>query len=290
MYHRDKYEEGKKPITTATNRLRDALNAAYNMGLIWDHNPAEIQQRDIKFDILFNPIAKIPKPRKFERKLKTYLDESELRTVWDAAPVAMSPVYSTLLKLMICIGAHSGELLRLKVKNLDLVGKSIVLPSPKDAERPMAVPLPNLIIEPLSELIEGAEDDRTLFYSSVKNPKSDSRARSSVFGNQIGDLREYLKRKNKKVKHFTGRDIRRTFKTLGRKAGIDQNMLDELQNHVKQGVSQQHYNMYDNWNGRVEAMAVWEKWLETNVFRSEAAPTQPTMITESLEQSESIDD
>ena len=61
---------------------------------------------------------------------------------------------------------------------------------------------------------------------------------------------------------FTPRDCRRTFKTLGGKAGISKELRDRIQNHVIQDVSSRHYDRYDYLVEKQNGLKVWNDFLD----------------------------
>lgn len=60
---------------------------------------------------------------------------------------------------------------------------------------------------------------------------------------------------------FTGRDLRRTWKTLAGEAGLTKQERDWLQNHSAGDVSSRHYDRWENLPEKRAAVARWETWL-----------------------------
>jgi hypothetical protein len=60
---------------------------------------------------------------------------------------------------------------------------------------------------------------------------------------------------------FSPRDLRRTFKTLARKAGILKEIRGRLQNHSLQVLSSLHYDKYDYLKEKRAAMDTWNDYL-----------------------------
>lgn len=56
---------------------------------------------------------------------------------------------------------------------------------------------------------------------------------------------------------FTPRDLRTTFKTLAGKAGLSKDIRDRIQNHVLTDVSTKHYDLYDYFDEKQEALKLW---------------------------------
>lgn len=243
-------------ITTHTNRTRGDLHAAFNVGLCYDYSPALRCDDTLFFDIHINPVSRIKPTKQFERCLMRNLSGEELRDIWNSSPVVMNPVYSALLRVMICTGFHPAELLRLKCGDVSITEKAIYMVDTKSGV-PNLIPLNRFAINELKPLFENSNTNDDLFPSRSNKPKSDVYARVSVLGNQISRLRKALP----DIEHFTARDFRRTVKTLMGKAGISKEMRDRLQNHALSDVSSRHYDRYDYWEEKKEAMQIWESWL-----------------------------
>jgi len=246
-------------ITTQTNRVRGYLHAAFNVGVRFDYDPATMGQSDFMFDLTVNPVVRIKKNASWERVSERHLSDKELQLAWDAAPEIMNPVYSALFRLMVCTGFHSTELLRLKVKDVDLLDRTIYMVETKSGV-PNLIPLNRFAVAELEPLMSAAPDS-DLFPSRVSRPKSNTYTRASVVTNQVARLCKSLPQ----IESFAPRDIRRTVKTLMGKAGISKEIRDRLQNHAVGDVSGKHYDRYDYWKEKQEAMLKWEHWLAANV-------------------------
>ena len=262
-----------KNVTTATNRTRGDLHAAFNVGIKFDYSPALRLGQTLRFDLEKNPVDRIAKTKAFERTLKRKLNAFELGKVWDAAPNVMNPTYSSLLKIMICTGLHPVELLRLNCEAVNLAEASLYVDETK-AGNEIIVPLNKFAMVEVAALIAGRGSMESLFPSRANTPVSDAYARASVLSNQVKRLRDILP----ELEHFTARDVRRTCKTLMGKAGIDKEMRDRLQNHTFGDVSSTTYDLYDYKVEKLAAANKWETWLDINVINPSEAPTNVTPI------------
>ncbi len=65
-------------------------------------------------------------------------------------------------------------------------------------------------------------------------------------------------RERKEMKSFTPRDFRRTFKTLGASIKLSKEILGRIQNHCQNDISNKHYNRYDYFEEKMEAVMIWE--------------------------------
>ncbi|NRP27356.1 site-specific tyrosine recombinase XerD [Marinobacterium sp. xm-d-420] len=248
-------------LTTAANRFRDSLHAAYNYGLKYDYDWSS--SSNVRFEIEFNPVSRVPKQKSFERQLDRALTAEELKVIWPATYVSMNDIYAALLRILICTGLHPSELLRLQVGDVDLSKESLYLKDPKNKNLPNLVPLNSYAITELTQLMVDRDKAESLFPSRVLVPRSDSRQRASVLANQVKKLRKYL---GDSVEHFTARDIRRTVKTRMGEAGISKEIRDRLQNHATSDVSSKHYDRYDYWPEKYDAMKKWERWMTLEII------------------------
>ena len=73
---------------------------------------------------------------------------------------------------------------------------------------------------------------------------------------------------------FTPRDIRRSVKTLMGQAGPSKEIRDRTQGHAFSDVGSVHYDRYDYWTEKQQAMRKWERWLNRLVKPSKAKVVQ----------------
>jgi len=251
------YDRG---ITTTLNRTHGDLQAAFNVGLTYDHDITVQRSEALCFDISFNPVSKIQKIKKFERALQRHLSAEDLGTVWNECDRYMNPTYASLLKVMVCTGFHPSELLRLTFEDIAHEEKGIYMTKTK-SNTPNLILLNKYAWQEIETRLREPSTSNLLFPSRVSNPKSDIYDRASVVSNQVARLRSNLD-----IEPFTPRDIRRTVKTLMGKAGISKVMRDRMQNHSAPDVSSKHYDRYDYLPEKKAAMKVWEQWLTNNVI------------------------
>ena len=67
--------------------------------------------------------------------------------------------------------------------------------------------------------------------------------------------------KAKESLRFTPRDLRRTFKSMALKHGLQKDILDKVQNHAQHDVSSKHYVKYEFLDEKREAMKQWNEAL-----------------------------
>ena len=251
----------KKGITTQCNRVRSHLNTAFVHGLKQDNDPRNYLKEEIKFNLESNPVTNIPIQKDFERVGEHVISEKEICTIWHELPkinIVMS-ITSSLVKMALVTGQRVGELSKLKWSNVDIEENTILIPaSVSKNKKDHIFPLCELslnVIEELRSLPGGHE----YVFPSVNGYQYsiDRHTDPSTYGRE---LCKFCKN-NDDVNKFVARDIRRTWKTLAGKAGLDKSIRDRIQNHSLQDVSSKHYDRYDYLREKRQAMKVWNDYL-----------------------------
>jgi len=248
----------KNSITTHSNRVRSYLHAAFQHGLNQDNNPRHFTDSPILFNLKYNPVAFVPKQADYERVGEHVIPEKEINIIWGKLEPEIAAV---LVKLALCTGQRTGELIRVPVTDIDFKEKVLLIN--KDISKNKLdhiVPLSNIAISVLKPWLKEIEGCEYLFPAIKSNQKfvSDNHTSSTTIAKHI---RGYLV-DQKKVEKFIPRDIRRTVKTLMGKAGIDKAIRDRVQNHSLQDVSSKHYDRYDYLPEKKQALKVWNDYLD----------------------------
>src|SRR5207244_2458817 len=114
------------------------------------------------------------------------------------------------------------------------------------------VPLSGAVIALLRDLAERDEHERikinTLYRAKKHQP--DRQPSEYVFPSRTrkGPIREVQKAVQRLRKRcafkFTAHDLRRTAATLMADAGVPENIISKVLNHVESGVTRRHYNLH----------------------------------------------
>jgi integrase len=114
------------------------------------------------------------------------------------------------------------------------------------------VPLSGAVIELLRELVRRDEDERikinTLYRAKKHQPERE--ASEYVFPSRTrkGPIKEVQKAVQRLRKRcgfrFIAHDLRRTAATLMADAGVAENIISKVLNHVEPGVTRRHYNLH----------------------------------------------
>jgi len=248
-----------KGVTTHTNRVRAYLHAAFAHGLKQDNNPRKYSSEQTRFNLTYNPVTAIPIQADYERVGEHVISEKEIKIIWDELP-KKSLIISWAVKLAMCTGQRLGEIIRVKWIDIDFKDRTMLIPASVSKNKiDNLVPLGKLSWAVIKEMKEATGGYDYIFpfthrHKFIKGKHIHSSTISKC-------IREYCYQ-NKKVKKFLARDIRRTWKTLTGKAGIDKLIRDRVQNHSLQDISSKHYDRYDYLPEKKQAMNIWNDYLE----------------------------
>jgi integrase len=248
----------ERGAVAGSNKVRANLHAAFNFGIHFDNDPANIN-KEKRYEIPFNPVTVIPKQRGVEKALDRFLSWNELKTLMDSLALNGDecPINHNFARLaLLCIhscGQRPYEIATMKNSNIDLVAKTMTItPEYSKTENFHVVPLSQTAIEIIKKQCETNPKSLYLFPANTKQ----GHLLTCEFGKQ---LRKYCKKND--FESFTPRDIRRTFKTLAGALGVSIEMRDILQNHARQGTSARHYDRYQYLKEKREIADLWCKTL-----------------------------
>jgi len=236
-----------------SNRVRSALHAAFQFGMLHDNNPAYRHTKSI-FGLLFNPVAAIPKQTHVERVGDNFLEIGEVRDLLKRLPNEEYLAFNLVMLLSLCIhtaGQRPYELVASKWSAIDWDNNILeIVPTVSKTGNAHYVPLTNSAINILTMLKQADTGSEYIFShrtDSTKHYPTQSFAHS---------LRKFIVSSG--IRKFVARDIRRTAKTLMGEIGISKEVRDKLQNHSMQDVSSKHDDRYDYMKEKREAMKTWE--------------------------------
>ena len=234
------------------NRLRSYLHAAFAFAMKYDLSPV-YRKGELRFDVLLNPVSRIPREAQAESAGDRNLSKEELKNIWGLLPEGDLGV---AMRLMVATGGQRvSEILKMKWSDISLEDARWEMPHSKTG-RPHVVPLGSIALDLLRSLQEKSSDDDYVFPS----PRTDSDQEKPM---RIASPSRFVRRfcEDHKIEHFTPRDLRRTVKTLMGVAGIRKEDRDILQNHARSDVSSKHYDRYDYLREKRRTIAQWDRWL-----------------------------
>lgn len=236
------YERGKRSMA---DHVRSYIRSAYSWGLKSEHDYRTASERP--FRLIYNPAAGIPtEPKNVGTR---WLDEEEFVQLyrWLECPDRpVHPPYTRAVMVLMLTGQRVEEIAQLHIDQWDAKERIIDWSKTKNG-KPHAIPVPTLA----AQIIESINvDEHGWFFPSAFDRSKPVRA-STLYSFM------WRQRDREVIPYVTNRDLRRTWKTLGGKAGLSKEIRDRLQNHTLQDVSSKHY---DRWNYMEEKRAAMEKW------------------------------
>lgn len=249
-----------------SNRVRSYLHSAFQYGLRSDFDPAELSQ-GITYGLTQNPVSVVPRQESAEKVGETWLRIDEVWQLLDtfgAAKNVGQQSYALLKLLFYTGGQRPYEILNLKWTDIDFQEKTLTIPAHISKNKtPHLVPLIASAFEIIRQLKKRNYAKSDYLFVAYKDPSK------SYDPDSLAQAVDYFRASNPAFRKFVPRDIRRTVKTLQGELQISKSIRDILMNHSKNDVSSKHYDRYDFYKEKKEALELWEKRL--NERPSEAA-------------------
>lgn len=236
------YDRGSPAMA---DHVRSYIRAAFSWGMKSELDYRSTARR--RFRIPFNPAAGIPTEPKVRGTRWLSEDEFVQLYRWLECPdVTAHRPYLRALQLLMLTGQRVEEIARLHADQWDAAEQIIDWSKTKNG-KPHAIPAPSLAAEILQAITPNAYG---WFFPAAKDPSRPV---------HHGSLYAFTWRQRDRglIPSATNRDIRRTFKTLGGKAGLSKEIRDRIQNHALQDVGSKNY---DRWHYMPEKRAAMRKW------------------------------
>ena len=216
-----------------------------------------------------SPCVAIEPPAK-EGHRERVLEEKEIKKFWFGLDKAvMANGTKLVLKLLLVTGQRKGEVAQAEWSEIDLDQRWWTISSEKTKnKRVHRVPLTGIAIDLLKEAKALAKDSKWVF-PSVKNqsitPRSISRA---IRNNSQEKPANHPKHKPPygdffQIDHFTPHDLRRTVATKMAESGVDETNISKVLNHIVEGVTGKHYNLYSYDREKRKALEKWARELKS---------------------------
>jgi len=244
-------------VTTHCNRTRSYLSAAFNFGLKSDNDPRSYTPENTRFNLKLNPVLFVPRQADYERVGEHVVKETDIKIIWEEIEKE-SLIVGYLVKLLFTDGQRAGELARLKWSNLDMEEWLLTIPGTVTKnKKDHVLPLADISISIYQKLHKITGKYEYMFPARHKGKFLNDKHISDSYVARV--IREYCSKS--KVEKFIAKDVRRSWKTLGAKAGIDKTVRDRIQGHVLQDVSAKHYDKFDYLPEKRQGLKVWNDYL-----------------------------
>jgi integrase len=213
----------------------------------------------VLFNLLLNPVTNIEKKAKYETVGDHVIADDDIRRIWNEITEEYF-ISGHVVKLALATGQRAGELIRLKIENINIEEGYLAIPDTVSKNRTNhVVPLNDLALEVSKSILDEIEDSSIYIFPGIKDGYycEDTPLNPSTLTQHV---REFCN--DYEGEKFVPRDIRRTWKTLTGKAGISKDLRDRIQNHAIQDVSTKHYDRYDYYTEKQNGLKVWNDYLD----------------------------
>jgi len=259
--------------------LKTYISAAYEF--ILSANGTKWKKEAKPFaHLIINPAQRI---KKFQEKAgvgQRSINTAEFVRLYKTVGVeAMGPDLALYIKLAFHLGGQRvEELLWSPWSEFDTAGQVWAIPierrkirSKSDHQEPHLVYITKTSAALLKELHTLTGSTPWLFPD-----QTEGQPRTTPALNQA--IRRYCipgpESKRQPFERFTPRDIRRSVKTLMGEAKLSKEIRDRIQGHAFSDVGSKHYDRYDYWEEKQDAMKMWERWLNRQVKPRKAKVVQ----------------
>lgn len=254
---------------TLANRTRSYLRAAFTFGKNIKTSPRWRKKAEVpEFNITTNPVLETVRAKGEKRAGQNFLTKDDVKKLWNSIGVeAMSADLALAIKLILSTGQRVEEVLGATWDEFDMNEMVWTIPanrrknrSKNTSQEPHLVPLTALHIQLLQDIKLFSGSNKFLFpHIDGTKPKSSDALSQAVYRFCFPQG----KSKRSPFKKFAPRDLRRTWKTLAGSIGIDLEIRNKIQGHASQDVGSVHYDRYDYFKEKRDAMNSWSTWLSS---------------------------
>lgn len=238
----------------SADKTRMWLNAAFQWGMKAEHNYRVTTAR--RWGIASNPVAAVPRDAESDRVGTRWLSVKEFSDLlhWATQSNARGRRVIALLALT---GQRVHEITHLRADQWNSGDRLLTWDKTKNG-LPHAVP----VCEQAAAILDSiTPNEHGLLFPSTTDPTA-----PVTDAAVLGALVKYTTRWQ--LEHFTGRDLRRTWKTLAGEAGLTKFERDLLQNHTEgSDVSSRHYDRFHYMPEKRAAVEKWQDWVAAKGVR-----------------------
>jgi integrase len=250
----------KRGSKVMADRLRSYLSAAFRWGSKSTNRYTDKERRD--WGVRASPVADVERDTDANGTRERNLSAVELRQVWHGiGGPGFAPQTTAAVRMLICCGQRVRETLRMEASEVDLAARLWEMPAhkTKGGKRPHAVPLPELAAYELAELAS----------SGPVFPGGKGGGEYMTDGGVSRALRRL--QVSLGMKPFQTRDLRRTWKSRAKDAGVDRFTRDLIQQHAQNDTGSKHYDRAEYMPEKRAAMDKWNAWMAANVVENQDA-------------------
>jgi integrase len=242
------------------DKHRMYLGAAFRWAMQRTHDYTQAAAMD--YGLKASPVDAVARDTDAEGVGERYLSIAELTQLITWARLGRGAAQKAIL-LLCLTGQRVREITELRASQWDSRERLLSWATTKTGT-PHCIPVCGEAAELLDQLAARAGRNGYLFPAPSKKLAGQPITDAAVLRN--------CQRFSRLVKgeRFTGRDLRRTWKTLAGQAGVSKEDRDRLQNHSAGDVSSRHYDRWQYLPEKRAAVARWEGWLQEQVREQRA--------------------
>lgn len=242
------------------DKHRMYLGAAFRWAMKRTHDYTQAASMD--WGLTANPVDAVARDNDAEGVGERFLSVPELVQLLTWARLGRGSAHKAIL-LLILTGQRVREITELRASQWDPKERTLYWPSTKTGV-PHCIPVNKEAAELLTQLAGRAGRDGYLFPAVMKKLEGQPITDASVLRN----CQRFARLVG--CERFTGRDLRRTWKTQAGAAGVSKEDRDRLQNHRAGDVSGKHYDRWEYMPEKRAAVERWTCWLEEQVRQHRA--------------------
>lgn len=242
------------------DKHRMYLGAAFRWAMKRTHDYT--QAASIDWGVRSNPVDAVARDTDAEGVGERYLSIPELTQLMTWARLGRGSAQKAIL-LLCLTGQRVREITELRASQWDPKERTLSWATTKTGT-PHCIPVGREAAELLDQLAARAGRGGYLFPAVMKKLAGEPITDAAVLRN-CQRFAKYIG-----CERFTGRDLRRTWKTLAGQAGVSKEDRDRLQNHSAGDVSSRHYDRWQYLPEKRAAVARWEAWLQEQVREQRA--------------------
>lgn len=252
-YLRTIHERGCR---SQASHMRAYLSAAFNFGLKRENDYTRTEV-DVVYEIDINPVVSVPVDLGASSVGTRYLSSDEIRAVWELIGKGdHSRQTTTAARLLISTcGQRVREVLEARKDEFDLDAKIWDMP-------PERVKNGRRHVIPLSErscllIGQAMAESPTSFYLFPHRDRPEEPMHFRSLNRAFTRLCD-----ESGMERFTGRDLRRTARTLLSDVEVPAYVLDLFLNHGQSGVGQKHYDKSQHMAEKQRVLETWDTLLD----------------------------
>ena len=248
------------------NNVRSVLSAAFGVAAIAKNDP-NTPPALAKFGLTTNPVKMVVKAKENPVLSKHPLNFVELGHTWRALRDSTNKerMDARIIRLSWLLGGQRAQqLVRVELRHVDLVGRTIMLLDPKGKRvipREHWLPLSDAALAEVRALHaeSSALGGKYLFHSPARIGYVDANSLSKG----MARISQQLVAEGKLAWPVQYLDIRRTCETLmSEELGINKEVRAQIQSHDMGGVQNQRYNFAKFIKAKLQALELWSAYLD----------------------------